>query len=1042
VTVVAKARGPALPLIVVVLVALAAAGPLLGPGMVNTRGGGDSPFLLQRTHQLVESLRAGALPARWMPDAAYGFGFPFFSYYSALPFYMAAALTLAGMDILLALRFVQTVGFLVSGIAMYGWVRRACGNPWAASLAGAAYAVAPFHLVNVYVRGDSLSEFFAFAFYPLVLWGLEGLLDGRAEEVHIARARMTVTGAWVWPGLAYAGLVATHNISALIFSPFVLLYLLAMLFRRPDRRRYVLVTGALAVVFGLMISAWVWLPALTETDLVQSQTLTDDYFHYARHFRAFDLVQRSMLFSYSTAPGRDSPFAMGLPQAMLGLAGALALLGTAVSRHSRLPEHRTGRSTILFLLSGLTISTLMITPGSRLVWDSLPLLPLIQFPWRFLSVQSLFVAAATSALVPARRAGVVVALGLAAVLAVGVLVPLRPERLHIGADDVTVERLHLYELFTQNIGTTIRYEWLPRDAVPRPFTSDALVEPGALLGAVSLEDGTVSASLLERGPVCQEWSTEGDGGWTLFPVYYWPGWSATVDGHRVPIEPAQGSGLISLEVPPGDHVVALRLRRTPVRRFADILSAVATIAIVISIGATCRMVRWRRVVAALGSAAVPAAMVLLLPAGVRTDTSALTMDFDRMPYLHHNPSGVAFGDGLRLESYALGDDELLPGDRLPVDLEWSVPHGVYTATLRLLSPAATRREVAPLSEASGRITGGTGRWDLRVPRVVARGIYLVELQVFGPEGEVRALTPAGRTRGRLYLAPVRVPHGPTVTADAATLARFGPAIQLHAASVAPGPGDWLDVYLEWSARYAPVANYGISLRLLDSTGSVVQALDTQPGYGYTPTSMWRAGELVPDRYLVPMPDPGTGCARCSLNVILYQVASGVPIGEARFGEFALPMESRFAASAPPRSFSLPAVGRRSGVIFGDEVMLVSYDLGRSADAVVLSIWWQALVAPNEDYTVFVHLFDPDSEQVLAQSDAMPRNGRYPTSWWAPGEVVSETVTLSTEALPAGSYRLAVGLYDSTVTRLAAVGPGGEAFPDDRVVPPVEIEVEP
>ena len=62
-------------------------------------------------------------------------------------------------------------------------------------------------------------------------------------------------------------------------------------------------------------------------------------------------------------------------------------------------------------------------------------------------------------------------------------------------------------------------------------------------------------------------------------------------------------------------------------------------------------------------------------------------------------------------------------------------------------------------------------------------------------------------------------------------------------------------------------------------------------------------------------------------------------------------------------------------------------------------------------------FDPDTEDIVTQSDAMPQGGAYPTSWWIKGEVVSETVTLPLEGVPGGEYRLAVGLYDRTVTRL-------------------------
>ncbi len=60
------------------LLAWAAALPLLEPhAQLNTRGGGDSPFLLQRTHQLLAALGRGPFPVRWMPDGYYGYGYPF-----------------------------------------------------------------------------------------------------------------------------------------------------------------------------------------------------------------------------------------------------------------------------------------------------------------------------------------------------------------------------------------------------------------------------------------------------------------------------------------------------------------------------------------------------------------------------------------------------------------------------------------------------------------------------------------------------------------------------------------------------------------------------------------------------------------------------------------------------------------------------------------------------------------------------------------------------------------------------------------------------
>ena len=82
------------------LIAGAAAFPLFTQsGLLNTRGGGDSPFLLQRLQQLVAALSDGHFPVRWMPDANYGYGYPFFNYYAPLSIYVALLFRFIGWAI-------------------------------------------------------------------------------------------------------------------------------------------------------------------------------------------------------------------------------------------------------------------------------------------------------------------------------------------------------------------------------------------------------------------------------------------------------------------------------------------------------------------------------------------------------------------------------------------------------------------------------------------------------------------------------------------------------------------------------------------------------------------------------------------------------------------------------------------------------------------------------------------------------------------------------------------------------------------------------
>ncbi|MFQ5408114.1 MAG: 6-pyruvoyl-tetrahydropterin synthase-related protein [Anaerolineales bacterium] len=287
--------------------ALAALPLFLHAGFLNTRGGGDSPFLLFRLHQLLTALGAGQFPARWMPDAAYGLGYPFFHYYAALSFYIAAAFKLLGFSYVLALKLTQLAGFLAAAAGMYGWIRAASGSRPAAWLAAAAYTFAPFHMVNVYVRGDSLAEFWAMALFPLCLWAAHALTE---------RATLARVAAFA---ASYGALVFTHNVSALIFTPLLLLYLAA----RSGRK---LLPGVAGLAGGLALAAFFWAPALLEQDFAQLAPVTEGYFHYANHFRAIDLLQTTLLFNYNVGSPDTTPFAMGILQAALTVLGLLALL--------------------------------------------------------------------------------------------------------------------------------------------------------------------------------------------------------------------------------------------------------------------------------------------------------------------------------------------------------------------------------------------------------------------------------------------------------------------------------------------------------------------------------------------------------------------------------------------------------------------------------------------------------------------------------------------------------------------------------------------
>ncbi len=1170
---------------------------LMGGGPINTRGGGDSPFLLVRLHQLVSNLSAGVFPARWMPDAAYGLGYPFFNFYASLPYYIAALFKLLGFGFIWAIKLTQLLGFVAAAASMYLLAKRLFHREASAILAALAYTYAPYHLVNVYVRGDALSEFYAFIFYPLILWALLRLRDSLLNDQFLPRITRispiySSVGNIALVALAYGGLILTHNVSALIFTAFVLLYILLTSNLQPPTSNLQppasnlqpptskwLASSAIGLGLGLAISAWFWLPALLEGKYAQLEHQTTGYLNYSNHFRGLDLVQPSLLFDYAIEAGQ-TPFAVGLAQAVLALLGVAAIVGWWVKR--RRPEAQSA-----FLIAGLALATFLITPLSRLLWDNVPLLPFVQFPWRFLSLQAFFASLVIGYLAqrlprPRLLAGVV-----GAVLLAAAMLGLRPEYLPIGEADITVERLMLYEYFTANVGTTIRHEYLPRWVVPRPYISEVLLRGGEKPPPLVMDGEVTAAELVWSKPAAEGWALDvtSPQASLAFHTYYFPGWRAYVDGQPREVQPVENLGYIGLDLDQGEHQVILRLERTPLRALAEGVSLVAVVAVIGLLAASSKLEARSSKFKVQSSKFKFLAMAILLIGvnGLRTSDQHIadhpttrppdqgpldqTMDFDRLPYLHHNPQGVNFGGTARLESYQLSADEVEAGETVEVVIHWDEVKGEgLEASVRLTSPAEYLFHTsADLVEESVIISSprGATRHRLKVPEEAVRGLYLISVRLRDEEGEIRPITERGETLGATYLRPLRVRSQCMATGDEPTLASFGPGIVLSEVEANQKTPEALEASLTWRVIEPVAANYGLALRLRDWDGQTLASLDTQPHYGLYPTSLWLEGEMISDRHVLPLPEGAPPGADYSLEVILYEVASLAPIGTAQipnvaltkptikatypvlqefdqvalvelspvtaqieqgqpllvqakwaatehpardyacrlslrdksgttvqsqteaiarsyatslwptnaivasryqmmldpllppgrydlviavddaqtgegFGEFVLPLGVEIKGRE--RSYATPSMQVKLDVGFGDQMRLLGYDLSREEGELRLGLYWQALQQMEEDYRVFVHLFDPATEVIVAQDDAMPQQNQYPTSWWAEGEVVSDVVIISLKDVPPGRYRLALGVYDpQTMDRLATVGPDGAPVADNRVILNEEVQ---
>lgn len=227
-------------------------------------------------------------------------------------------------------------------------------------------------------------------------------------------------------------------------------------------------------------------------------------------------------------------------------------------------------------------------------------------------------------------------------------------------------------------------------------------------------------------------------------------------------------------------------------------------------------------------------------------------------------------------------------------------------------------------------------------------------------------------------------------------------------------GQTATVTLYWQRRDPSAPGYVRFLHLeapgepLFAGGDAVLGADLPP-------AIWSGEDVLRDVRLLSVPVNADAPLLADLTVGLYepdsqrrlpaQEQSGVPLGDA-------PTIARLRVL--PNALPLAPDAERSAVQLGDEVALAADLLpshtihaGQSLRGL---LYWRALATPRADYTVFVHL--AREGKPVAQYDAQPRRGRYPTSAWQPSEIVPDDFVIPTAAgIPPGDYRLLVGLYD-------------------------------
>jgi len=305
------------------------------------------------------ALKEGQFPPRFAPSLMNRYGYPVFNYNYPLPSILSLPFTFLKLPYILTFKLLVTFSLMTGAIGIYFLGRKYQVSLMATLIGESLYLLNPYLISTILYRG-SIGEVLILALFPWLWWLILTLKNSTSSL-------LVGAGAGLW-----AAFFLAHNVGVLLGVP--LLFLLAVASYGRDLRAWVRLLGVTLV--GFLMSLWFWLPALAEKSLVVldqaglSQTATF-------HFPTFSqLLFAPLQFGFSFRGSVDSlSFSLGILQWV----SCLLLSLTWWKQRTTETKNRWLGVALMVMSWGLVFGQLST---SALIWQQLPFVRFIQFPWR------------------------------------------------------------------------------------------------------------------------------------------------------------------------------------------------------------------------------------------------------------------------------------------------------------------------------------------------------------------------------------------------------------------------------------------------------------------------------------------------------------------------------------------------------------------------------------------------------------------------------------------------------------------------------------
>jgi uncharacterized membrane protein len=499
---------------------------------------------IMRVYQMDKCVEDGQLPCRLSPDMGYGYGYPQFNFYAPLPYYLAEVVHLFGLNYFVAIKITFALSLILGNFFIFLLLKKIFPF-WPSLVATVLYAYTPYRASDIFARG-ALNESWAFVFMPIIILSLVNLIEKpKLKNIFLM-------------AISVAGLLLTHNVTSFFFIPLSFLWILIYAFFVRTTNFILKIKYIISGFFlALPLSAFFILPVIFEKKYVHVETLLGGYFDYRAHFISLKQLFGTSYWSYGSSilgPTDDFSFFVSIIALILFAVSLSLILFKKISLNAKA---FTISSAILFL-----ISVFMTHGKSAPLWKTIPTLPYLQFPWRFLIAANFFIALASAASISLLQKTTRAVISIILIILIFVFNAsfFRPQSWF---------DINFVEKFSgtsyQKQATISIFDYLPKVATLPP-ADPAPYFPYSVSGQVSILN-------YQRNSYSFKFDTKSEQESVLqIPQFDFPGWQVYLNAKKVDHYPEGDLGLITFNLPAGEHKVKAIFKDTPVRTLGNLTS--------------------------------------------------------------------------------------------------------------------------------------------------------------------------------------------------------------------------------------------------------------------------------------------------------------------------------------------------------------------------------------------------------------------------------------------------------------------------------------